>query len=137
MSSSELNNSNEEIISIGIIGCSNNSCSNEWIYKQKEECLYDPFKFIRNFQSLNEKQNDKSKEKSAPSREFADVICPACGQAGHHIAYHGCDLYAIKQNLDKFQIDKYRNTTEQKVMDIFKNYQKNKNLKIMMTIRIT
>lgn len=78
MSSSELNNSNCEIISVGIIGNSNNSYSKQWVCKQivsnkitnsvssdykEEQCLNDPFEWIRKFQSIKEKQNDKCSQK--------------------------------------------------------------------------
>ena len=79
------------------------------------------------------KKNDKEKsdkcviiDKEKPSREWADVICPACGLAGHHIDYHGCDQMAIDINLQKFKKSK-RNTFDGKtVVDIFKDHQQQK-----------
>eukprot|EP01084_Bolivina_argentea_P293000 503876_1 len=68
------NNSHQQIISVGIIGNSNNSHSKHWICKQlisnhitnsitdDDESLYDPFEWIRTFQSAT--QNDKCAEKS-------------------------------------------------------------------------
>ena len=65
-------------------------------------------------------------DKEKPTREWANVICPACGLAGHHIDIHGCDQMAIDINLQKFKKNKRNNFDGKTVVDIFKDHQKQK-----------
>ena len=71
-------------------------------------------------------RNNPNQQNQGPPREWADLICPACGQAGHHIMLHGCDSYAIKENLEKFSMSKKNEAKKKDIMDIFRNHQLNK-----------
>ena len=80
----------------------------------------------RNNDYNSRKGSQKLPPKDAPSREWHDVICPACGQAGHHIDIHGCDMMAMRKKLDNYLRNKKNDFNNKEVMQIFENHQLNK-----------
>ena len=79
-----------------------------------------------NTRSEKNKQRNKDTKDNNPSREWHDVICPACGQAGHHIDIHGCDMMAMRKKLDEYLRKKNRDFNNKAVMEIFEKHQLNK-----------
>ena len=69
------NNSLQRVIVVGIIGSTNNVYSKNWVCKQvisnkitnslidDNNTLYDPFEWIRQFQSTTNKNKDECKQK--------------------------------------------------------------------------
>ena len=58
------------------------------------------------------------------SRKFEDVICSACGQAGHDIHIHGCDQTAMLEKIQAYKRKTKNNFDAKTVVDIFDEYQK-------------
>ena len=58
------------------------------------------------------------------SRKFEDIICSACGQAGHDIHIHGCDQTAMLEKIQAYKRKAKNNFDAKTVIDIFDDYQK-------------
>ena len=63
------------------------------------------------------------------SRKFEDVICSACGQAGHDIHIHGCDQTAMMEKIQAYKRKTKNNFDAKTVVDIFDEYQQQRRKK--------
>ena len=78
-----------------------------------------------NYKSGRRDDKDKKDRKNGKfdtSREWMDIVCSACGQVGHDIKIHGCDMAAMKEKLDDFK-KKNRDFNMKTVRDIFEQHQ--------------
>ena len=62
-------------------------------------------------------------------RRWEDVICSACGQAGHDIFINGCDATAMQTKIEDWKRKNRRHFDAKSVLEIFEDYQKSKQSK--------
>ena len=67
-------------------------------------------------------QHDNDEKEDSSNRQWYDLICSACGVAGHDIAVNGCDNMAIKKNLEGYERGKNKFNTKE-VKEIFEQHQ--------------
>ena len=69
------------------------------------------------------------KDDKMPDRTFSDVICPACGKAGHHIKVHGCDEYAIDEKLKQYKKNNKNKIETDTVLQVYDAHQQQRRKK--------
>ena len=60
------------------------------------------------------------------SRQWEDVICSACGQAGHDIHIHGCDNTAMIEKVNDYRRSNAKHFDRKTVLQLYEEHQKKK-----------